>query len=154
MAAHLGLTETQKGLVAKARCASQLKLESSLGDDDAPWSSKAAASPGESVEEALDRREEHAEVLKRMERLDERERLILSLRFGLESEPPQTFREIGRRLGVTREWVRKIELRAMNKLVAATVPCYSPSSSRSAHPRGRPRRAIPTEAMAATRSAC
>ena len=33
VAAYLGLTETQKGLVAKAHRASQLKLESSLGDD-------------------------------------------------------------------------------------------------------------------------
>ena len=40
---HLGLTEAQKGMVAKARCASQLKLESSLGDDDGPWSSKASS---------------------------------------------------------------------------------------------------------------
>ena len=63
MAAHLGLTEAQKGMVAKARCASQLKLESSLGDDDGPWSSKASSSPGESVEDALDRRDERAEVL-------------------------------------------------------------------------------------------
>ena len=154
MAAHLGLTETQKGMVAKARCASQLKLESSLGDDDGPWSSKASAYPGESLEDALDRHDERAEVLKRMERLDERERLILSLRFGLTSERPQTFREIGSRLGVTREWVRKIELRAMSKLVAATAPCSSPSSPQLGRPRGRPQRPIPAEALAATRSAC
>ena len=153
VAAHLGLTETQKGLVAKARNASQLKLESSLGDDDEPWSARTAASPGESVEESLDRRDERAEVMKRMERLDERERLILSLRFGLTSEPPQTFREIGRRLGVTREWVRKIELKAMSKLVAATVPSSSAYAPRVGRPRGRPRRPIQTEALTATRSA-
>ena len=89
-----------------------------------------------------------------MERLDERERLVLSLRFGLASEPPQTFREIGRRLGVTREWVRKIELRAMSKLVAAAVPSYLPAAPSSGRPRGRPRRPIPAEGMAPARSAC
>ena len=45
-----------------------------------------------------------------MDRLDARERAILALRYGLEGELPQTLKEIGRRLGVTREWVRKIEL--------------------------------------------
>jgi RNA polymerase primary sigma factor len=154
IAAHLELTETQKELVTKAHCASQLKLESSLGDDEVPWSSRTCAWAEESVEDGLDRREERAEVLKRMERLDDRERLILSLRFGLASEPPQTFQEIGRRLGVTREWVRKIELRAMSKLVAATVTCSSPCSPRAGRPRGRPRRPIPAQAMATTRSAC
>jgi RNA polymerase primary sigma factor len=140
VAAHLGLSDTQKGMVAKARCASQLKLESCLGDDEAPWSSRAAASSSDSVEDVLDQSEERAEVMKRMERLNERERLILSLRFGLTSEPPQTFREIGRRLGVTREWVRKIELRAMNKLVSAAAPAHGTASLCHDRPSGPPRR--------------
>ena len=38
------------------------------------------------------------------------------LRYGLEGEAPLTLKEIGRRLGVTREWVRKIEVRAVRKL--------------------------------------
>ena len=40
--------------------------------------------------------------------LDDRERLVLSLRYGLAGEQPLTLKEIGERLGVTREWVRKI----------------------------------------------
>ena len=52
----------------------------------------------------------------RIERLDARERTILVLRYGLEGESPLTLKEIGRRLGVTREWVRKIEVRAVRKL--------------------------------------
>jgi RNA polymerase primary sigma factor len=51
-----------------------------------------------------------------MERLDPRERTVLNLRYGLEGQVPLTLKEIGRRLGVTREWVRKIELRAVHKL--------------------------------------
>ena len=48
--------------------------------------------------------------------LDGRERNILSLRFGLENGVPMTLQEIGNRLGVTREWVRRIELNAICKL--------------------------------------
>ena len=52
----------------------------------------------------------------RMECLESRERTILSLRYGLDNEPPMTLKEIGDRLGVTREWVRKIEFKAIRKL--------------------------------------
>jgi RNA polymerase primary sigma factor len=50
-----------------------------------------------------------------MRRLEDRERAIVSLRFGLEGEP-MTLEEIGRRLGVTRERVRQIEVQALRKL--------------------------------------
>jgi RNA polymerase primary sigma factor len=125
IAAELGLTEIQKSLVAKARRASQLKLESSLGDDEGSWSPDESEDPAEAPEAALEQNEERAEVLRKMERLNERERQVLALRFGLMGEVPLTLKEIGRRLGVTREWVRKIELRAVNRLereVASPTP--------------------------------
>lgn len=48
--------------------------------------------------------------------LDEGERRILNRRFGIETGCPETLEEIGRALGVTRERVRQIEVRAMEKL--------------------------------------
>jgi len=69
--------------------------------------------PPEAILEADD---ERLTLLRRMERLDARERTVLNLRYGLEGEVPRTLKEIGRHLGVTREWVRKIELRAVRKL--------------------------------------
>ena len=49
--------------------------------------------------------------------LDERERDIIERRFGLgKYECPQTLRQIGRELGVTKERVRQIENRALTKL--------------------------------------
>ena len=60
--------------------------------------------------------DERQNLLRRLDRLDARERAILALRFGLEGELPLTLKEVGRRLGVTREWVRKIEIRAVRKL--------------------------------------
>jgi RNA polymerase primary sigma factor len=49
-------------------------------------------------------------------RIDAREREIITLRFGLGGVEPQTLKEVGHRLGVTREWARKIEHRAVAKL--------------------------------------
>ena len=48
--------------------------------------------------------------------LPERERKVLELRFGLSDDQPKTLREIGEVLGLSRERVRQIESRALNKL--------------------------------------
>ncbi|MEY2598054.1 MAG: hypothetical protein RLZZ142_313, partial [Verrucomicrobiota bacterium] len=48
--------------------------------------------------------------------LDERERRILSARFGLEGGSPKTLEEVGRRFGVTRERIRQLQNGALHKL--------------------------------------
>jgi RNA polymerase primary sigma factor len=124
VAEAMGLTETQRGLVAKARRASQLKLESSLGDDDGSWSSDETMDPSDAPEAALEQEEERSEILRRLSRLDER-------------EVPLTLKEIGRRLGVTREWVRKIELRAVSRLERESEPGAAPALRPAARRRSR-----------------
>ncbi len=48
--------------------------------------------------------------------LDEREKAVLRMRFGLEDTPPHTLKEIGEILSLTRERVRQIESDALKKL--------------------------------------
>ena len=48
--------------------------------------------------------------------LPARERKVLELRFGLDDDMPKTLREIGEVMGLSRERVRQIESRALNKL--------------------------------------
>jgi len=48
--------------------------------------------------------------------LPARERKVLELRFGLVDDQPKTLREIGEVMGLSRERVRQIESRALNKL--------------------------------------
>jgi RNA polymerase primary sigma factor len=162
----LGLTEAQKMLVAKAHQARQLKLENNI---TAParglsWGSADQNTPTEAMLEAND---EWRILLDRLGRLEPRERSVLVLRYGLEGESAQTLKEIGRRLGVTREWVRKIEIRAVRKLhneyaaemsgppgggssprpprrfgraqTEEVVTSGSPSATTGARPRSRPR---------------
>jgi len=56
------------------------------------------------------------EILDVLNTLDERERDILELRFGLTGEEPRTLEEVGERFGLTRERIRQIEQRALTKL--------------------------------------
>jgi len=48
--------------------------------------------------------------------LDEKEAVVLKLRFGLDDDRPRTLQEIGNEMGLTRERIRQIEQKAMRKL--------------------------------------
>ena len=56
------------------------------------------------------------EVERLLRPLDDRERNILRLRFGLDRGEPRTLEEVGREFNLTRERIRQIEARAMAKL--------------------------------------
>ncbi len=48
--------------------------------------------------------------------LSPREQKILKLRFGLEGDVPHTLEEVGRQFGVTRERIRQVEAKALEKI--------------------------------------
>ena len=49
-------------------------------------------------------------------KLDKREAQIISLRYGLEGEPPKTQREVAQQCGISRSYVSRIEKKALEKL--------------------------------------
>jgi RNA polymerase primary sigma factor len=63
-----------------------------------------------------------------LEKLPDREKLIIKLRYGMDGDPdPMSLEQIGRHLGLTRERVRQIETQALTRLagqreVAALAP--------------------------------
>jgi RNA polymerase primary sigma factor len=72
----------------------------------------AAPDPGEEVADSSVRHY----VDRALATLTEREAEVLAHRYGLSGDRPQTFDEIGRRYGLSRERIRQIEVKAMRKL--------------------------------------
>ena len=56
------------------------------------------------------------EIEDMLDKLPEKERRVIELRFGLRGEEPRTLREIGEILNISRERVRQLETRALRKL--------------------------------------
>ena len=56
------------------------------------------------------------EISEVLDSLEEREKQIVQMRFGLDGTEPKTLEEVGKHFKVTRERVRQIEIRILNKL--------------------------------------
>jgi len=66
--------------------------------------------------EMLEEESRSMQILKLLGMLEKKEQAILLMRFGLNGKEPRTLESIGKSFGVTRERVRQIEARAMNKI--------------------------------------
>jgi RNA polymerase primary sigma factor len=93
-----------------------VSLETPVGDGESLYGDliedvNSLAPHEQSAEQARAR-----ELAGALEQLNPRMRRVLSLRFGLDGNPPQTLEEVGTQLGITRERVRQLETRALREL--------------------------------------
>ncbi|MGN6332692.1 MAG: sigma-70 family RNA polymerase sigma factor [Motilibacteraceae bacterium] len=87
-----------------------VSLDSPVGDEeDTSLGDLVADTSTETVEDVVERTAMSEEISRLLDGLDERERTVLRLRFGLDDGRPRTLDEIGRVIGLTRERVRQIE---------------------------------------------
>ncbi len=116
VASHLGLTEREKKLVQTAQCSLKRKSAKRMEglDDNSTLCEPVDTGPG--PDDRIRSLEEREKLESGMRCLDEREQRILESRFGFGGEMPSTLREVGEHMGLTREWVSKIEKRAIKKL--------------------------------------
>jgi RNA polymerase primary sigma factor len=75
-----------------------------------------ASPPCEEPLPVLEHTKRVEEVASWLDTLSADERKIIALRFGLDGDDPQTLETIGKLFGVTRERIRQIEQKALNKL--------------------------------------
>ncbi|MFD5541401.1 RNA polymerase sigma factor [Streptomyces sp. NPDC127079] len=116
VAAHLELPPERVGEVLRL-AQEPVSLHAPVGEEDDVALGDLiedgdAASPVESAAFLLLR--EHLEAV--LSTLGERERKVVQLRYGLADGRPRTLEEIGRIFGVTRERIRQIESKTLNKL--------------------------------------
>jgi RNA polymerase primary sigma factor len=93
-----------------------VSLETPVGDGESLYGDliedvHALAPHEQTAEQARGR-----ELAGALKQLNPRMRRVLTLRFGLDGEPPQTLEEVGAQLGITRERVRQLETRALREL--------------------------------------
>lgn len=67
-------------------------------------------------EEELIESQDKNELRRLLEIIDQREARVLKMRYGFDDIEPMTLREVSKKLNISREWVRKIEKKALSKL--------------------------------------
>lgn len=85
-------------------------------DNDTPLSELLMDDEATSGEEEILRNEATTLVAEALKELDPQEREVLGYRFGLHDRPPLVLREVGAIMGVSRERVRQIEVKATQRL--------------------------------------
>jgi RNA polymerase sigma factor (sigma-70 family) len=104
----MGLSEEQRGIMVHA-----IRTRRFIATSEERFEMVVAQQVGTADSE---RSEQHEDLRRRLERLNELERSVIILRYGLGGTGPLTLKETGCQLGFAREWVRRIELRALAKL--------------------------------------
>ncbi len=116
IADRLGLNDAHRNHVRHAFQAKYLSVEAGRSDEESSWQVEDFVHDVPAVSVRLEDEERMIWLKRRMARLTDLERAVITLRYGLHGEESLTWCEIGQRLGVTREWARKIELKALDKL--------------------------------------
>lgn len=93
-----------------------VSLSDRYGEDDLEVEEKISDEERPSVEDQVILSSIQSQIRELLAGLDEKEALVLKLRFGLDDDRPRTLQEIGEILKVTRERVRQIEQKAKRKL--------------------------------------
>jgi len=93
-----------------------ISLETPIGDDDSTLGDFLENQESISPYEAVQNRELSTRVKKILCTLSEREEKIIRLRFGIGEKAEYTLEEIGKRFNVSRERIRQIEKKALNRL--------------------------------------
>lgn len=97
---------------------SQVSLDDDAGEDGRDLRDTLADPTSEDPAAVVATRNLLGEMSLLMESLDERDRVILRDRFGIDSNAPKTFGEIGTRFGLTAERIRQLQEGALIKLRA------------------------------------
>jgi len=94
----------------------EFSLSDRLGDESLKVEDRVKDELTPSVEYQIVKNSIQQQIRALLDELDEKEAIVLRLRFGLDDDQPRTLQEIGDKLDLTRERIRQIERKAMRKL--------------------------------------
>jgi len=100
----------------QAAARASTSLDAPVGDADEAVVGDFVAGEGPLPDEVVENSLRAQTLAEALLALPERQRAVVILRYGLEDAEPKTLEEIGRRLGLTRERVRQIEVEALKRL--------------------------------------
>ena len=106
----------QQVVEVRAAARASASLDAPIGDAEDAVLGDFVAGDDPLPEETVDTHQRRQALLRAHGGLPDREREVVTLRYGIE---PRTLEEIGRRLGLTRERVRQIELDSLRRLAVA-----------------------------------
>ena len=95
-----------------------VSLETPVGDGESLYGDMIEDTQTDAPDDQTAVRLRSKELGVALEQLNPRMRLVLTRRFGLDGQPPQTLEQVGTGLGITRERVRQLEARALRQLRA------------------------------------
>lgn len=118
MAEHMNLSERKVRIIRRAVKAFSAHTQSSGADGTFGLTDMLADHKQPTPEEAVFSRADSEVIERLLSQIDEREATILKLRYGLDDQEPMTLKQIGAKIGLTRERVRQLEREAIKKLKA------------------------------------
>jgi RNA polymerase primary sigma factor len=95
-----------------------VSLETPVGDGESLYGDMIEDTQTDAPDDQTAVRLRSKELGQALEHLNPRMRLVLTRRFGLDGQPPETLEQVGAGLGITRERVRQLEARALRQLRA------------------------------------
>jgi RNA polymerase primary sigma factor len=93
-----------------------ISLETPVGDGESVYSDLIEDANADLPEDTTAESMRSTELARALAALNPRMRLVISRRFGLDGQTPQTLKQVGAELGITRERVRQLESRALREL--------------------------------------
>jgi RNA polymerase primary sigma factor len=108
----------QQAVEVRAAARASTSLDQPVGETEDAVFGDFVAGEGPLPEEQVELSLRSQALREALAALSDRERQVVVLRYGLADAEPKTLEEIGRRLGLTRERVRQIELDSLKRLAS------------------------------------
>jgi RNA polymerase sigma factor (sigma-70 family) len=116
LSAHMKLSPKKLRIIRKAVKAYNSPTQSGSADGEMTINEMVTDTNNPTPDEAVQDSDELRRLAELLETIDQRAAKILKLRYGLDGSGPMTLKEIGEKIGLTRERVRQIEHEALRRL--------------------------------------